>query len=306
MSQEIELKFQVDGQLRLSLCDFLQTQKIIEQHSLHLTNTYYDSDDHILRNNRSSLRIRGINELAQPTEYELTVKSSGKSLAGLHARQEFNISLPDNQLDLNMLPEFIFAGIKREKLTQNLEAQFTTDFERQTWLIDYKQSQIEVALDQGCIATKKSSVPICEVELELKGGSALDLLFFALELSQFDMHLYSQSKAARGYALLENQSLVKIPFKTDSVTLSEVLQYWQSNEEYALEHNDLLFYKEILAKVVEYLAPMSWSTDETDVIQIKPIYTEWAIAFNSMTNVKNFAFSKINNQLKINLLQMLQ
>lgn len=306
MNQEIELKFQISESAIKSLSRFLQTQDLVEKHSLQLTNTYYDSLDNLLRNHRSSLRIRGTCELGKSTEYEITVKSAGKALAGLHARQEHNVRLPNNRLDLSVLPPHVFGeGLDKDVLAKNLVAQFSTNFERQTWLINYNQSQIEVALDQGKIVADKLMQPIIEVELELKTGYQLDLLLLALELSKFNLHLFSQSKAARGYRLLQGNHLSPIAsLAADNISIADILQFWQTNEEYALVYNNLSLYRETLRSVANNLQYVLPAAQNEYSSKINQVYCAWLKNLEYLCDVKTFAFSEINTQLKLYLLLM--
>ncbi|RKS85179.1 triphosphatase [Orbus hercynius] len=305
MSQEVELKFELDESSIEYLLSFLQTQTIHEQHSLHLTNTYYDRKDNILRNHGLSVRIRGTHEAGKQDEYEITVKSSGQAVAGLHARKEFNARLPYRRLDLSLLPAEVFADeLDVATLSQQIIAIFTTDFHRQTWLIDFKQSKIEVALDQGKISAAQLSVPIFELELELKTGSQFDLILFALALSRFNVHLFSQSKAARGYRLLQGKAINKavLPTSANTVSLADLLQYWQTNEEYALANHDTVIYQQTLhwaAERLQHLLPTAQNEYST---QLNQLYRYWNKKRQLMSDIKMFAFSEINTQFKLYLI----
>lgn len=313
MSEEIELKFEIEPSSIKQLSTFLQTQRIDEEHSLHLTNSYYDSLDNILRRHHASIRIRGIEENAKQDEYEITLKSSGggQSIAGLHSRLEFNAPLPNKQLNLSVLPATAFpSGLNADNLSKQLTLLFTTDFHRKTWLIYFNQSQIEVALDQGEISASGLNLPILEIELELKLGARVDLLLFAQKLSQFNIHLFSQSKAARGYRLVEGNDIKKIPqlITTNlpsSSVLPAILEFWQTNEEYALAHNDLNLYIKTLQQVDVNLTPILPSPQNEYSTELNQIYRKWFGQIRSITNIKSFAFSPINTQFKLYLMLLI-
>ncbi|NCC34927.1 MAG: CYTH domain-containing protein, partial [Chloroflexia bacterium] len=84
-------------------------------------------------------------------------------------------------------------------------AVFTTDFERETWLLSYQGAEIEVALDQGlircdCPEGGHLEDEILELELELKSGEAEALLALAEDLGQtLSLQPFDLSKAQRGY-----------------------------------------------------------------------------------------------------------
>ncbi|OCG07784.1 hypothetical protein A9G13_06110 [Gilliamella sp. wkB178] len=311
MSNEIELKFEIKpqdiGELQLFLnqwtsCDEIEFSTLSTQkrgcNQLKLTNTYYDTPDYFLRNNGYGLRVRG-SEDNRGSHFELTLKSDGKAIAGLHERAEFNVALVNSKPDLTVLPyQALPANSDIEQLQQALKPLFTTNFKRQAWLVAFANSEIEVALDQGEIKSNHQSQPILEVELEIKQGNKQDLLNFAIELSRFHLHLFSQSKASRGYRLLQNRPLTICDF--DSIVeqdSSRLLQFWQQNEEYALATNDLVFYQQVLNQVNRVLYAKH--------IALEPELSQWQSALLSINSVVDFAYSEINTRLKLMLISQL-
>ena len=299
MSNEIELKFQINQsdieQLQNYLnqwvcCDeaeFSSQQHLVNQ--LNLTNTYYDTEDHFLRLNGCGLRIR-TTESEQSKCFEITLKSKGNSVGGLHERIEINQPLPNDKLDLSVLPKEALPN----GLTQ-LRPLFTTNFKRQTWLISFANSEIEVALDLGQITSNGQSMPIQEVELEIKQGNKQDLLNFAIELSRFNLHLFSQSKASRGYRLLDNLTLTPTVLSSQiEQDLAGLLNFWQQNEEYALANNDLIFYKQLLIQINEILINKN--------LQIEPEFKQWQMAIPFIDSIKQFAYCEVNNKFKLLLM----
>ena len=299
MSNEIELKFQINQsdieQLQYYLnqwvcCDeaeFSSQQHLVSQ--LNLINTYYDTEDHFLRLNGCGLRIR-TTETEQSKCFEITLKSKGNSVGGLHERIEINQPLPNDKLDLSVLPEEALPN----GLTQ-LRPLFTTNFKRQTWLISFANSEIEVALDLGEITSNGQSMPIQEVELEIKQGNKQDLLNFAIELSRFNLHLFSQSKASRGYRLLDNLTLTPTVHSSQiEQDLAVLLNFWQQNEEYALANNDLIFYKQLLIQINEILINQN--------LQIEPEFKQWQMAIPFIDSIKQFAYCEVNNKFKLLLM----
>lgn len=311
MSNEIELKFEIKQQdianLQLFLNQWTSSDEIEFStlstkkrvcNQLKLTNTYYDTPDYFLRNHGCGLRVRG-SEDDRGMNFELTLKSDGKAIAGLHERAEFNVALVSSKPDLTVLPrQALPANCDIEQLQQDLKPLFTTNFKRQTWLVAFANSEIEVALDQGEIISNHQSKPILEVELEIKQGNKQDLLNFASELSRFHLHLFSQSKASRGYRLLQNYPLSKCAFdSTIEHNLWLLLQFWQQNEEYALETDDLVFYQQILNQVNQVLF--------AKYIALEPELSQWQKALLSINSVAEFAYSEINTKLKLLLIEQL-
>ena len=299
MSNEIELKFQINQsdieQLQNYLnqwvcCDeaeFSSQQHLVNQ--LNLTNTYYDTEDHFLRLNGCGLRIR-TTETEQSKCFEITLKSKGNSIGGLHERIEINQPLPNDKLDLSVLPKDVLPN----GLTQ-LKPLFTTNFKRQTWLISFANSEIEVALDLGQITSNGQSMPIQEVELEIKQGNKQDLLNFAIELSRFNLHLFSQSKASRGYRLLDNLTLTPTVISSQiEQDLAGLLNFWQQNEEYALANNELNYYKQLLIQINEILINKN--------LQIEPEFKQWQMAIPFIDSIKQFAYCEVNTKFKLMLM----
>ncbi len=299
MSNEIELKFQINQsdieQLQNYLnqwvcCDeaeFSSQQHLVSQ--LNLTNTYYDTEDHFLRLNGCGLRIR-TTETEQSKCFEITLKSKGNSVGGLHERIEINQPLPNDKLDLSVLPKEALPN----GLTQ-LRPLFTTNFKRQTWLISFANSEIEVALDLGQITSNGQSMPIQEVELEIKQGNKQDLLNFAIELSRFNLHLFSQSKASRGYRLLDNLTLTPTVISSQiEQDLASLLNFWQQNEEYALANNELNYYKQLLIQINEILINKN--------LQIEPEFKQWQMAIPFIDSIKHFAYCEVNTKFKLMLM----
>ena len=206
-----------------------------------LANIYFETPDNQLRRWDMGLRIRGIDN-----QYEMTLKTRGQTLGGLHQRPEYNVSLTANALDIRLLPADVWPeGTDVDVLQQQLHPLFQTDFVREVWLITYAESEIEVAFDQGAVIAGELQVPLFEVELELKQGTRHDLMAFAFELvGDGGLRPGSLSKAARGYHLAQGnppkdvhpfprlQSEKKLNCEQGlQAMLSTLLAEWQYHEE---------------------------------------------------------------------------
>lgn len=200
MTIEIELKFIAAPEAASKIAEKLGQWP--HQHSAgqSLTNIYFETDDSQLRRWDMGLRIRGFGD-----SYEMTLKTAGQTVGGLHQRPEYNVALSKPELDIHQLPAEVWpAGTDVGALQQRLNALFTTHFVREKWVVTYLQSEIEVACDCGEVTAGDLSEPLREVELELKSGQREDLLAFAAELATLEgLRLGSLSKAARGYALAQ-------------------------------------------------------------------------------------------------------
>ncbi|PWD61821.1 CYTH domain-containing protein [Pectobacterium parmentieri] len=246
MSEEIELKFIVHPDSVESLLtqlaewesDYSQYEHMRAQ---RLSNVYYETADNYLRRNGIGLRIRGENE-----HYEMTAKTAGKVIGGLHQHPEYNIALEKAELDLSLFPAEVWPeDCDIEALQPSLIPLFSTDFTREKWVFTYYQSVIEVALDRGEIRAGDLTEPLCELEMELKLGQTTHLLALAKEIAEFGgMRQGSLSKAARGYHLAKGNPVREcLPLNTlvvDAKTnidqairaaLELALAHWQYHEE---------------------------------------------------------------------------
>lgn len=200
MTIEIELKFIAAAEAASKIADKLANWP--HQHSAgqKLTNIYFETDDSQLRRWDMGLRIRGFDD-----SYEMTLKTAGQTVGGLHQRPEYNVALGQPELDIALLPADVWpAGTDVAALQQRLNALFSTHFVREKWVVTYLKSEIEVAYDCGEVSAGALSEPLREIELELKSGQRDDLLAFAAELATLEgLRLGSLSKAARGYALAQ-------------------------------------------------------------------------------------------------------
>lgn len=200
MTSEIELKLAVASQIKTQLPHILSHFLIIETDEIFLNNDYYDTPDYWLASQKMGLRMR-----QQNGEFTLTLKTNGTVVGGLHSRPEYNLTLSNGQMDFEAL-------ITKYNLPFDSQARydfrkiFSTDFQRQTWLIDYQNAHIELAFDQGEVKTGGKNQPICELEFELKQGELPQLTAFVSEFLNYcdtPLHFDSTSKAKRGYRLLQ-------------------------------------------------------------------------------------------------------
>lgn len=192
-----------------------------------LTNLYFETTDNQIRRWDMGLRIRGVDE-----SYEMTIKTAGKVVAGLHQRPEYNVKLEQPKLDLARFPAEIWPeNTDLTLLETQLNVLFNTDFYREIWLVDFQNSQIEVVLDKGAIRTHQYELPIEEFELELKKGDVSDVIALATYLGEKGgLRLASRSKAARGYYLAKDKPALSLSVVnlSPSDTTAQQLTKWLS------------------------------------------------------------------------------
>ena len=241
MAQEIELKFIVNHDAVNALRDHLNTLGGEHHAPSPLLNVYYETEDKWLRGHDMGLRIRGENG-----HYEMTMKIAGRVTGGLHQRPEYNVPLNEPTLDLTQFPPEVWPnGELPADLISRVQPLFSTDFEREKWLLTVDGSQIEIALDLGEVKAGELAEPICELELELLSGDTRAVLKLANKLvNQAGLRQGSLSKAARGYHLAQGNPpreikptvVLKAPAKASvehglEAALELALAQWQYHEE---------------------------------------------------------------------------
>jgi len=245
MTVEIELKFIATPEAIAALPEQLAAWPHQHAAPQRLTNIYFETADQYLRAHDAGLRIRGFDG-----QYEMTIKTAGRVIGGLHQRPEYNVPLATDSLDLAAFPADIWPeGCDVVALQAALNPLFRTDFDREKWVVQFQDSEIELALDRGEIKAGDLSEALCELELELKQGNSADLLAFASVLIQQNgLRQASLSKAARGYHLAkgnparEAQPLtVLIPAAKATVeqglaaSMELALRHWQYHEDLWLQ-----------------------------------------------------------------------
>lgn len=216
MAQEIELKLAVpDAAAAAALVAWLDANARAVGQS-HLLNVYFDTPAHELAQARAALRLR-----RDGARWLQTLKTAGRSEAGLATRNEWETEVAGEALEPARLPAEARALL--DPLAGRLQAVFRTDFVRRTWRLRCPltgggegqiEAEIEAALDAGEIAavtrdgTTRTSAheTIHELELEWLSG---DPSYAAATLRALGERLGTvaaltpsdRSKAARGYAL---------------------------------------------------------------------------------------------------------
>ncbi len=194
---ELKLRIAPDSIESFLQLPLLQSATYTSKHQ-HLYSTYFDTQDLALLQQGMGLRVRQVGQRRLQT-----LKTAGTSLSGLHQRQEWETEITGDTPDYRLLSDSPLANwCADEKNREEIGPLFTTDFVRTVWNLTYDGSDIELALDQGEIKTATASVPISEVELELKSGTPDKLFQVALKLQQhIPLSVENKSKAARGYAI---------------------------------------------------------------------------------------------------------
>ena len=217
----------------------------------HLVGIYFDTPDLELRRRRMVLRVR-----KEGGRWIQAVKGSGTQQGGLHQREEYEHPLEGKipRPDYNQLLKHDHLDVFNDNsIRERLAPRFHTDIWRTTWDLHLPNgSVIEAALDRGEIKTESHSVPVQELELELKRGMPETLYEIAQQVAHsVDVRLENTSKAERGYDLISRpkpepvrSSDIRILKSmtvedTYALILWDSLEHMRANEDAVLMSSDM-------------------------------------------------------------------
>ncbi len=203
-------------------------------------NDYFDTPALDLQRCGMELRVRRVGGRAWQTLKVVRRAASGqRAPGGLHRLDEWEVplaaaALGSPSIDVPALLAWLPPGataaaeqLRAAVAQPGFEAQVSTRFRRTTWsLLSVHGDLVELALDIGEVRAGGQSLPLCEVELELKRGeeSALFELAHALQASlplRPEMH----GKAERGFALLAPRPPAP-PRPAQAVRLAHATPWW--------------------------------------------------------------------------------
>ena len=160
-----------------------------------VTSVYYDTPDFDLHKGKVSLRVRRAGG-----RYVQTVKQIRSG--DVFDRDEWETPVRRPAVDLNLLADTPAAALAA-KAGAPLAPVFRTRFTRQTRMVVHQGAAIEIAVDKGRVLAGATSMPLAELEMELKSGEASALYDLARELFALaPIRLSLTSKSERGYRLL--------------------------------------------------------------------------------------------------------
>lgn len=200
---EIELKLLLSKEAleRLLTLDFM-VQAIREgsRKVRHLVSTYYDTQELTLKEHGIAYRVRDKGD----GSFEATVKTQKQSAGGLSERLELNLPLAEAQPVLDGFAALGLGFELSELAPCGVQALFTVDVERITYILDYAGAVCELAIDKGAIRCGEKSDSIDEVEIELLEGEVQVLLELKERIAAaVTLRAEERSKFARGLALLQ-------------------------------------------------------------------------------------------------------
>jgi len=195
---EIELKF---GLTEAAATTVGTTLAARGAETLALESHYFDTADRRLARAGVALRLRRTGGA-----WEQTVKAEGATPV---ERLEETVTFappaggrtpsPDLALHVGSAAAPLLERTLGDAAQAPLEPVFMTAVRRAALRIETNGAELEVALDRGVVRAGERSLPICELEVELKGGDVRALI--AVGRASVDAHavwLSTISKATRG------------------------------------------------------------------------------------------------------------
>jgi len=197
---EFELKFLVPAGARPALRAALG-ERGARPETRRLVARYFDTADRRLARAGMSLRLR-----REGRSWVQTLKAGGEAAL---ARFEHEVLRPGADLD-----PAVHAGTQAgERMAalladgEPLRQRYETDIRRTTRTLRTRGAVVELAFDEGRIATHDRELRVCELELELLSGSPVALFALAERWrARFGLLVDPRSKAERGDALADGRA----------------------------------------------------------------------------------------------------
>lgn len=201
---EFELKFEIPPANLKSVAGAVLDGKATRQ---RLQASYFDTPDGVLAMHGIVVRVR--------KEGRRWVQTAKGPTTDLLERLEHNAALPTQ--GAGIVPTIDLSrhkgtpvgkaidkalGVKAGQNYPALKLLYGTDIQRITRLVPHNASVVEVALDQGRVFSSGQSLPICELEVELKEGTPADAIALALEwCTRHGMWISTIAKSMKGQRL---------------------------------------------------------------------------------------------------------
>ena len=289
MANEIELKLRINepDAGRLNQHPAITEHLIGEPWTRQLTSTYYDTPEFTLLDSGLNLRVRSMSG-----GFFQAIKSTGKSIGGLHERLEWEDLLAKNEPDFSKITEPHLANLfSDQSLKSALRPIFMVDVIRTDWQLQYADgSKIEASVDIGHLKIHKQESwevirPIHELEIELKQGKTAHLFELALALQQdIPLSIENGSKAQMGYDYLRPQPTIKTHAQAMNIKrynkpptthqiMHEALTSMQDNQEILkkVNHTPAVYHMKLacnrIASALTYSGFRSTDKDTQHIIQ---------------------------------------
>lgn len=202
------------------------------QPAVSLAAHYFDTAQRDLARQQAALRLR-----LEGEQWVQTLKLRAQDELSV---LEFNHLRAEPSLDLSLY-ENTAAQTVIQNLTQPLVLRYQTKVVRTTALVWHQGSEIEIAWDVGQIKAKNHSLPISEVEFELKSGQMAAVFDLGSQwLHALPLLLELRSKSERGDALYECSPTGSAALHGAEAALAIAAQPYRIGQIPAPEHIDLI------------------------------------------------------------------
>ncbi len=211
MGTELEWKYALPDPALLdeiAACETVRGRTVESPRRCHMQSEYYDTPDHRFFRERTTLRHRLEDEssvfcMKAPLRGEQSVGTAlcrPSPEADPHLRGEWETEAADLA---SALPKLAALGAPVPPADTSLQVLCRADFIRRAVLLRLDDgSTAELALDLGTLSGATRSLPLCELELELKSGEPAAARAFAEALAaRFSLRPEPLSKFARASAL---------------------------------------------------------------------------------------------------------
>src|SRR5262245_62086410 len=209
LQKELELKFEVEP-TTLRRLNRIQVIKGLNKRPKYATeaSVYFDNDKHALHKKGLMLRVRRIGK-----RHVQTIKAAGNSAP--IERDEWETEIAGAQPELDLISGTPLKDLITKKIRRGLRPMFETRVRRTHYSLTDKERAIDLTIDRGKLDTGDGSVPICELELELKRGGKVRLFEDARSVVQArTAQLCHKSKAERGLEFIEGPTGSPVDVKT--------------------------------------------------------------------------------------------
>ncbi len=202
-NREIEIKLEAErGKLQSALKLPALSGLTLQPRSRSLETIYYDTPDGALQKAGVALRVR-----RAWGRYIMTVKFPPNLSAGMFGRDEIEVRIASAEPDIEKFGADIAARIRQIIVSGNVVPAFATTFKRRAGLLESAGVKIVLSVDSGTVEAGGNSLPLEEIELELKEGNETVLYEIATNLArEGGLKLNPVTKAERGSLLASGAS----------------------------------------------------------------------------------------------------
>ncbi|MGN1030058.1 MAG: CYTH domain-containing protein [Butyricicoccaceae bacterium] len=202
MEREYKWKLSGEAEFERILGTDAVSQAVIGGQDYHMQAIYYDTENHLFAKLQGGLRLRKENGASV-----CCLKLAAAAEGACKSREEYEVEAPDIYSGLTAL---IGAGAPKEVCMMAASSTLTelcrTDFKRRAYTLHIHTPsgtcEGELAFDFGKLARGDRSIPLCEMEFELKCGDLQPFHAFAHTLEKtFELAPQPLSKMARAMAL---------------------------------------------------------------------------------------------------------